>query len=543
MTEFVKTASRFIKACGIKADTTFFEQRLKSHPDYPALTSLTDTLDELGITYSAMLVDKERVQDISFPALFHLEKNGRGDFDIIYSAADLKTRELAILPFWDGVTLGIAPDSKINNTAHEAVTKQKRKLMLWQSVFIACFISIAVISSAIHFSVWLSAISLLSLLGTVVCSLIIMHSMGKSTQLVNQICSSNMQNGCDKVLQSNAGQAFGKNISLGDIGLAYFSGILLYSVAMAAFNQADAALTLLVLPAVLSIPVVSWSLYYQKKIVKAWCRMCLLVAAILLLQAVVIAIGNTSFTFNWNNTSPNVLIAAAVCFLFPASWFLVAPLLRKASEADAFAGDIMKWKRDPEIFLLNLQRGEALPQVKLRGDIVLGNAEAPLQLLIISNPFCNPCAEAHKELEKLIAAHTQEVALTVRFLFSVAPGMEDDGRKEVVALIMEACRQDSLTGRSIHIHPVDAWYREMNIEKFRERYKLPIKPDIDEEILKQQEEWCIEQNFAFTPTIYANGYLLPRHKYAISDIAGLLPSLTDLLTVTSQQQHPAFINH
>jgi hypothetical protein len=182
-----------------------------------------------------------------------------------------------------------------------------------------------------------------------------------------------------------------------------------------------------------------------------------------------------------------------------------------------------------------LQRSEQVDTAPLTGDIVLGDPRAPLQLTIVSNPFCNPCASAHKQLEQLLASHADSIGLTIRFLFYPVAGINDDRRKETVKLIHAACRKQP---SAMEKHPVDVWFGEMNIEKFRDHYRLPENPDIPEDWLQPQEEWCRRQNISFTPAIYVNGFSLPRREYDISDIAGLLPSLSDRLTTHSRQSTP-----
>lgn len=543
MSEFVVTASKFLKACGVKVDTIFFEQRLTSHPDYPALTALTDTLDELGITYSALLADKERLEELQFPALFHTQQGVIEDFEIVTSPKELRGKKDAVITWWDGIVLTIAPGSIVQNTGHKKIIDQKRKSYLQQTLFVTGALILSVICLAIHFSPWLFSFALLSISGIFICSLIILHRLGKANDIVQQICSTSAQNGCDKVLQSKGGEVFGKNIGLGDIGLVYFAGVVLFSTISAVTNQTAAALSLLAIPVTLSIPAVAWSLFYQYKVVKAWCRMCLMVAGILLLQAAIVTVSVTYNGIILNSISPSILLISTGCFVLPASWFFMAGLMRKVAHAEFTAGDLVRWKRDPDIFLLRLKQGMQVKKVALAGDIILGNADAPLQVLIVSSPLCNPCAQAHAELEHILAAHPQDVGLTTRFTFNHTSGVEDDQRKEVAKLIFEACRREQLHNNLDKVHPVDAWFKEMNIEKFRERYLLPANPDVPEEILQQQSAWCREQNIMSTPTIYINGYRMPRQWYTISDIGGLLPSLSDRLAITLQEEQPAFINH
>ena len=67
--DFSEIACKYLESCKILFSAAFVESRIKSHPDYPALVSFTDTLDELGLTYSAVQAEEEHITEMSFPWL------------------------------------------------------------------------------------------------------------------------------------------------------------------------------------------------------------------------------------------------------------------------------------------------------------------------------------------------------------------------------------------------------------------------------------------------------------------------------------------
>lgn len=62
-----KIVSKWLKKLAIPTSKSFIKKQLRSHPEYPSLVSITDTLDELGIDNASLVVDKERIGEIHFP--------------------------------------------------------------------------------------------------------------------------------------------------------------------------------------------------------------------------------------------------------------------------------------------------------------------------------------------------------------------------------------------------------------------------------------------------------------------------------------------
>ena len=47
----------------IPISSQYIKEKLLSHPDYPSLLSITDTLDEMGIDNAALVVDNRKLFD------------------------------------------------------------------------------------------------------------------------------------------------------------------------------------------------------------------------------------------------------------------------------------------------------------------------------------------------------------------------------------------------------------------------------------------------------------------------------------------------
>lgn len=115
------------------------------------------------------------------------------------------------------------------------------------------------------------------------------------------------------------------------------------------------------------------------------------------------------------------------------------------------------WKNDSDLFLSHLYAQPPVPMNHLPHDDQIGNPEASVIVTMVSNPHCNPCKEAYKELTGWVKYFEDEMQLRIR-----------------------------------HIHSGEVHYQ-------------------------QHEKWAKEVGIEFTPTLFINGYRL-RSPYSYQDV-------------------------
>ena len=65
------TVYYWLKTYGSKPNKNFCKQELTTHPDYPALTSVTDFLEMGGMTCSALQADASYIHEFNYPCLLY----------------------------------------------------------------------------------------------------------------------------------------------------------------------------------------------------------------------------------------------------------------------------------------------------------------------------------------------------------------------------------------------------------------------------------------------------------------------------------------
>src|ERR1700680_2883245 len=103
--EFSETGYKYLRRCNIKLSRRFLFQRMVSHPYYPSLLSFTDTLDELQLSYIAIVAGEEQIKDLKYPILAHFSNNGVEHFRVIQSSKSLPSNDTELLRHWDGVAV------------------------------------------------------------------------------------------------------------------------------------------------------------------------------------------------------------------------------------------------------------------------------------------------------------------------------------------------------------------------------------------------------------------------------------------------------
>jgi uncharacterized membrane protein len=238
--------------------------------------------------------------------------------------------------------------------------------------------------------------TVLCLCGIAVGGLLLWYEVDQHNPALQQICSAGKNNNCNAVLNSGASKIFG--ISWSVIGATYFAGSLLSLLVSGIYNPW--VLFALSWLNVLALPYIFFSVYYQARIVKRWCPMCLAVQVFIALQFVAALIGG----FHLNvavRVVPNTLyIIFSIAFIIP---FLVIsfllPVLRKAKESKYNKTELQRLKHNLQIFEALLAKQKVITGSTKGLGITIGSPDAKYKLIKVCSPYCGPCSKAHPIME------------------------------------------------------------------------------------------------------------------------------------------------
>ncbi|MBS1574448.1 MAG: hypothetical protein JST09_04010 [Bacteroidetes bacterium] len=138
--EFYLTAYSYLKGRGLNINRKFLRIRMQSHPDYPSLISLTDSLDELGISFNAIQAEKKLYRDLQYPLLAHIVNSQTVEFKQIESALFFeKNRD--VFEHWNGIVFSTEHSGRlIFNKEYSSFEEKKKRFTVYCYLFFFYFL-------------------------------------------------------------------------------------------------------------------------------------------------------------------------------------------------------------------------------------------------------------------------------------------------------------------------------------------------------------------------------------------------------------------
>jgi protein-disulfide isomerase len=490
----------------IPASKTYIRQQLLSHPDYPSLLSITDTLNDLGIENTALQIEREKIQEMPLPFLAHLNNS---EYVIVENCINPEKQFAKFFDRWGGIVVAAEkPDNWQHKQNSEWLLREKKQFNQ-VAVLILVLITFIITAGAMAYSWMYAGLILLTIAGAFVSWMIVNKELGIENKIADQVCGKDAN--CNSVIHSKQAKLpFG--IGWSDAGIIYFSFLLLILL-ISSFTGAGPDVLISVM-ATCSMPVTLLSIYYQWRVEKKWCRLFLMTVALLWAQFLVllpVTLRQAQGDFS-GLTINNALLTSFLLFITTAAWFRVKPILKenKKLEAEYFKGK--RFKNNPDVFKALLEKQKRITTNPDGLGILLGDLAAPNKIIKVCNPYCGPCAKAHPEVEELLVNNRN---IKVQMLFNAADDEKDIRAKPVKHLLALHDKGD----QQLMQQALDDWYMadKKDYDAFAAKYILNGELEAQGEKLRTMKEWCDEVKIEFTPTFFINGYQLPK-QYKIEDV-------------------------
>lgn len=524
VTELWQITQNWLMQLGYKANTKFCREEITTHPDYPAITAVIDFLESGSMPYQAVKADASNINEFNYPALAHMQQPGNSYMHIISNAAAWDAQK-EITQHWSGIVIFAEKNAVWHNVQNDKYGKEnaRNKSIKWLYLFTGAILLIA--SFILLPTFGFNALGLLALAGLVISIGALGAELGYQSAVVKQVCGTISKAGCEQVLKSKYAKAV-LGITPADAAVLYFATQFLLYLLGGLFAPLRQGLSLI---ATGGIAVAVWSIYTQAVKLKQWCALCLGIAAILIAQAI-IAI---SFSFT---TIPYFGIGSFVVLFFILALVLlpIKQLIKTNKQNQLKLAELKKWKADAELFNILLYNQQQVDTVVWENDLVIGKKNAPVLITVACNPYCGPCAQAHKQLDDLLHRFKDKIRVQIRFLCND----KDTADKRTVAV--KAILQNSLSinDNTQLQQMLTDWFAWMDFEKWNTKWsqqipllpsacKSPLSPPLgDRGFLHAQ--WIQQSNIQFTPAFFINGRKLPG-RYNLIDLENLIPQLTNTI--------------
>jgi thiol-disulfide isomerase/thioredoxin len=344
--------------------------------------------------------------------------------------------------------------------------------------------------------------------GTIVTFALLWYEIDKMNPFLQKVCTGIVKGNCNSILTGKRSKIFSW-LSWSEVGFFYFTGGLLSMLFLV--NSIKGGISVIAFLNLSALPYTVFSIYYQWRIAKQWCILCLAVQALLVLGAINVLVTNLLQTISGNGSL--LIIETIFLYAFPVMLlFSIKPYLLQLQEIKNTKREYLRIKFNTEIFetLLKKQKTITVPFEGLGID--LGNPNASNTLIKVCNPYCGPCAKAHPIIEQLIEENEN---IRAKIIFTTSNHPESKSYKPTAHLLAIAEQNDELKIK----RALDDWYiaEKKKYDSFATKYTM------NEELLKQgnkidaMDKWCKEMNIRGTPTYFLNGYQIPE-AYVIGDL-------------------------
>ncbi len=526
--EIVKSESAVKIACAcilkfyqVKFTSSNLLSLIDGHNDPHSMLAIKDVLDEYSVKSLAILRKNIKYEDIETPFVSVIQKEDwpAASFTVVIAVNgnkisfldpqtnNLVTAEISYFESIDKDVLllldGRTKKDEYNyeqNRINEKTSNFFSNLPFYLGGFLILtllFLQVFIFKN----TAWISPIFLLtSTIGTLCSTLLIWHEIDAFNPLIREVCGSlGSKSNCNAVLSSRGARFLG--ISWSIWGFAYFSSFFLYQLL---FADSVPHVSLWSYIALMTFPYVIYSLYYQAKVVRQWCPLCLIVQCVITFNAcaslIYISVQNNFTEFGLMPLINTISIFSISLML---TYFLL-PVLKKAQQAKNHELQLKKIRYRREVFDALLSTSNSITQSPEGLGILLGDPNAKNEIIKVCNPYCGPCSKAHPELEAIVAGNPDT---KLRIIFS-ATGEDWDIKNAPVSLFLEI--QEKMGDQVAHT-ALDKWYAggSKDFNKFSEEYQLDNYLVHQHHKIREMREWYDTMKIRVTPTIFVNGREMP----------------------------------
>ena len=497
--------------------------QIKSHPSYPSLHAITGVLDHFSIENIALDVPKNKEVYKQLPPYFiaHLKNEEsedivcveKKDSHVTITYSDKKNKRLSkedFLDNWSGIVVVVEKDelSEKSNVTNTKFLSYVPIVLLLGIIGFGYF-------TRTSFSLFGFLHLLVSIVGVYVSSLIVKHELGFNSKIVDKLCTSTEKTSCDAVVNSKGAHLFGL-FKLSDVSFVYFSSLILTWLLYTIIPVANYNILLLI--NLLAVPVIIYSIVYQGFIIKKWCPLCLATATVLLCQSLLAYFLN-SLHFNFEVTSFLILAASVLTIIILYS-FIKGALTEKVhlkKEQVAY----YKFKRKFSLFEALYSKNKTLnTSIDNYKEIVFGNKNAAIEIVLVTNPMCYYCKATHQAIEALLKTRQNDIKVIIRFNINTE-NKEYIPYKIATTLINLYQKHELVCREAMH----QIYTEGVDVEKWLSTYNSHTSINHNN-LLEEEKNWCMTNNINFTPAVYLNGREYPK-EYDITDLGFFMDDLLE----------------
>ncbi|NGP87490.1 vitamin K epoxide reductase family protein [Fodinibius halophilus] len=537
-----KVLSQYLNYLDIPVSSSYCEKLVASHPHHTTLLSIADTLKLLGVPNKIFRIKREELENISFPYVLHLNTDS-GELIAIMDSKDLEEKQ-PFLEDWDGVVLKAEPTPIISDEENQSHISKERDAKISSVLFVAAvafllFLLFIQNISWVYFSFLITAAA-----GTVLGYILVAKDLGIEYKAVMSFCNKGgMRTSCDQVLGSQDAKIFGR-VTFSDAVLSYFSfQLIIVGLIAPVYENPVGFLWVLSMLSVPALPIIGYSLYSQFFKLQYWCKLCLFVDGILMIQAV---LGGLMYSMATITVADYSFFAIGVSiFLFTVVSSLIFLLKlklaagKRATQAEIKANRI---KYNPSVFSWLLSQEKQLNITPFDKELQVGSPTGSIKIVMAASFSCIHCKKSFQKFTQLNELYPGQLNLVFRFL----PDKELNNKGSLAKTfwgywLLQIYEDNEEIPRTKQLIQ-DKF--TLSSDTFKEKYKQDknIDDKLIEDLSYQQAKWFDMYDIKSTPSFFIQDHQLP-DGYQINDLKRLIPGLIEASQEKNNQPFVPFSRH
>jgi disulfide bond formation protein DsbB len=470
-----------------------FENGYSSHPNYPSLLAVTDTLTQLNIENIAAKVPFKHIDQL--PNKFIAELNSEIQESYLIS----KTKE------------GFIAENDLGNIIKGTIAELEK---YWAEVILIIeeneksLKNKTIENSSFAFPFLLIIFSIITIYNyksnLIECVFIVLSSIGlfvsveiiktyfkDSTSNESKFCTANQNFSCKSIISSK-GYSFSKYVEFVDLPIVFFS--------VAFFSQIFGLNVFYYfgLVSLASIPFLLYSVYLQKIVLKKWCLLCLITSLLIVLIGGLFILKIKNYTYNLND----IITLISITVILSIAWFFLKKLIKDSKENTQKLNHLLRFKRNEDVFYKIANDIENREQFETLEKIVIGNKNARNTITLFLSPSCPHCHRAYKDAIELVEKYSEQLKLEICFNLNI--NNLDNPYLDVAKTILNLYNTNKDYKKAL-----DDWHiKNMKLEDWLSKWRNTDNFTAENSQIENQFQWCATNELNYAPVKIFNGNYL-----------------------------------
>ena len=508
----------YIKSHNILLDFQEFKFQVETHPDYPSLLAFSDAITFFKIPNVAVKFDKVDLENLPDSFVVLLTEEQKAPYlsfvvrknEFYFHTKEKETKKISkieLQKIWGNIILLVEKSEEI----HEVVNK-KHSL----SFILSVFSGILIIGVVLLFSQSILALifTLTIIVGIYFSIQALKTELGIESKVSKSFCQIMGNADCEKVINSTK-NTWSQKFKISDISIWFFCSQLFLLFVFSVLGNINYFYTYMLIALGLAFPLTIYSIYFQYKIEKKWCPLCLTIIILVYVQLILLLINRYEIALDLKS----IILFIYGFLLIATAVYFIKPLLLEVKNLQEKNLKNLRFKRNFALFNNSLEKSEQ--QFFENQFIVLGNPKAKLKISIVTSPFCGYCAEAHDILHRILDKHRDSLSFNIRFNYDENMHEEEN---QFFYRIIEIYHE---RGDLAFSEALKFYFQNKNIDSWLSKYGQSVynTENIKKELLKVANE-NKAKGLNFTPDIYVNQYRFPT-QYEKNDLEYFITDLID----------------